>query len=46
MEAEHIAASIAVKEAVWIRKFVFELGVVSSESSPMDMYCDNSGATS
>ena len=42
-EAEYIAASEAAKEAVWIRKFVSELGVVPSASSPMDLYCDNSG---
>jgi hypothetical protein len=42
-EAEYIAASEAAKEAVWIRKFVFELGVVPSASGPMDLYCDNSG---
>jgi hypothetical protein len=44
MEAEYIAASDAAKEAVWIKKFVPELGVVSSASSPMDLYCDNNGA--
>ena len=43
-EAEYIAASEAAKEAVWIRNFVSELGVVPSASSPMDLYCDNSGA--
>ena len=43
-EAEYIAASEAAKEAVWIKKFVSELGVVASASSPMDLYCDNSGA--
>jgi hypothetical protein len=43
-EAEYIAASEATKEAVWIRNFISELGVVSSASSPMDLYCDNSRA--
>jgi hypothetical protein len=43
-EAEYIAASKAAKEAVWIRNFIYELGVVPSASSPMDLYCDNSGA--
>ena len=43
-EAEYIAASEAAKEAVWIRKFVSDLGVVPSASSPVDLYCDNSGA--
>jgi hypothetical protein len=43
-EAEYIAASEAAKEAVWIRKFVSELGTIPSVSSPVDLYCDNSGA--
>jgi hypothetical protein len=42
-EAEYIAASEAAKEAVWIRNFVSELGVVPSVSSPMDVYCNNNG---
>jgi hypothetical protein len=37
-------ASEAAKEAVWIRKFVSELDVVPSYSSPIDLYCDNNGA--
>jgi hypothetical protein len=41
-DAEYIAASEATKEAVWIKNFVSELGVVPSASSPMDLYCDNS----
>ena len=43
-EAEYIAASEAVKEGVWIRKFLIELGVFPNASSPLDLYCDNSGA--
>jgi hypothetical protein len=43
-EAEYIAASEAAKEAIWIRNFVSKLCVVSSASSPIDLYCDNSGA--
>ncbi|XP_031393460.1 secreted RxLR effector protein 161-like [Punica granatum] len=43
-EAEYIAASDAAKEAVWIRKFVTELGIVHSISSPVELYCDNIGA--
>jgi hypothetical protein len=44
IEAEYIAAFEAVKEVVWIINFVSELDVVPSASSPMDLYCDNSGA--
>ncbi|KAK8701269.1 hypothetical protein V6N13_019659 [Hibiscus sabdariffa] len=43
-EAEYIAASEAAKEAVWIKKFVTELGVVPSISDALDLYCDNNGA--
>ncbi len=43
-EAEYIAASEAAKEAVWIRKFVSELGVLPSALLPMYLYCDNIGA--
>ena len=43
-EAEYIAASEAAKEGVWIRKFLIELGVFPSASSPLDLYCDNNGA--
>ncbi|GKB57812.1 putative RNA-directed DNA polymerase [Tanacetum coccineum] len=41
MEAEYIAAAEAAMEAIWIRKFIFGLGVVPSIDKPMDMYCEN-----
>jgi hypothetical protein len=41
-----IATSEAAKGVVWIRNFVSKLSVVPNASSPMDLYCDNSGATS
>ena len=43
-ELEYIAASEAAKEAVWIKKFITELGVVSSIVHPILLYCDNNGA--
>ncbi|KAK8694820.1 hypothetical protein V6N13_072364 [Hibiscus sabdariffa] len=43
-EAEYIAASEAAKEAVWIKKFIKELGVVLSIADAVDLYCDNNGA--
>ena len=43
-EAEYIALSDAAKEAVWIKKFVTELGVVPSIVNPVELYCDNNGA--
>ncbi|KAK8609984.1 hypothetical protein V6N13_093394 [Hibiscus sabdariffa] len=43
-EAQYIAASEAAKEAVWIKKFITELGVIPSISDVVDLYCDNNGA--
>jgi hypothetical protein len=43
-EAEYIVASESVKEGVWIRKFLIELGVFPNVSSPLNLYCDNNGA--
>ncbi|GKD63096.1 hypothetical protein Tco_1305204, partial [Tanacetum coccineum] len=43
-KAEYIAASKATKEAVWIRKFIDELGVVPSNDYPIKKNCDNSDA--
>ena len=43
-EAEYIAASKAAKEAVWMRNFLMDLGVVQGSSNPLDVYCDNNGA--
>ena len=43
-ESEYIAESDAAKEAVWIRKFISELGVVPTISDLITLYCDNSGA--
>ncbi|GKB90233.1 retrotransposon protein, putative, ty1-copia subclass, partial [Tanacetum coccineum] len=43
-EVECIAASEAAMEAIWIRKFIYGLGVVPSNDRPIDMYYDNTGA--
>ncbi|KAK8679994.1 hypothetical protein V6N13_108949 [Hibiscus sabdariffa] len=43
-EAEYNAASEAAKEAVWIKKFITELGVIPSIADAVDLYCDNNGA--
>ncbi|GJV60335.1 retrotransposon protein, putative, ty1-copia subclass [Tanacetum coccineum] len=43
-EAEYIAAYDASKEAVWVRKFISRLGVVTIIEEPISMYCDNTGA--
>ena len=44
MEVEYMAASEAAKEAVWLRNFLLDLGVVPSMQLPIKLYCDNSGA--
>jgi len=43
-EAEYVAASEACKEAVWLRKFLTDLGCVPAAVEPITLYCDNSGA--
>ncbi|KAJ9547812.1 hypothetical protein OSB04_020355 [Centaurea solstitialis] len=43
-ESEYIAASDAAKEAVWMKKFITDLGVVRSICDPVKIYCDNEGA--
>ncbi|GJW43203.1 putative retrotransposon protein [Tanacetum coccineum] len=43
-DAEYIAACDASKEVVWIRKFIYGLGVVPTIEEPINMYCDNTGA--
>ncbi|KAM2156860.1 hypothetical protein ACFX1R_042497 [Malus domestica] len=44
MEAKYVAAAEAGKEAFWMKKFITELGVVPTITSPVTLYCDNSGA--
>nr|GEV74984.1 hypothetical protein [Tanacetum cinerariifolium] len=43
-EDGYIATFDASKEAVWDRKFIYELGVVPKIKEPISMYCDNTGA--
>nr|GEW15435.1 hypothetical protein [Tanacetum cinerariifolium] len=43
-EAEYIAVFDASKEAAWVRKFIFGLGVVPTIEKPISMYCDDTEA--
>ena len=43
-ESEYIAASEAAQEAIWMKEFIIELGVVPSALDPLTIYCDNTGA--
>ncbi|KAL0445218.1 UNVERIFIED_CONTAM: Retrovirus-related Pol polyprotein from transposon TNT 1-94 [Sesamum latifolium] len=42
-KAEYIAASEAAKEAVWMKNYIQELGVVLSIAEPVVIFCDNNG---
>ena len=44
MEAEYVTACEAAKEAVWLKKFLSDLGVVRIEQVPITLFCNNSGA--
>ena len=44
IEAEYIAASEAIKEAVWMKKFIMNLGVVPKNEGSVSLYRDNTGA--
>ena len=46
MEAKYVAACEAAKEAIWLKKFLSDLGVVRIEQVPITLFCDNSGAVS
>ncbi|KAL0411311.1 UNVERIFIED_CONTAM: hypothetical protein Slati_3720800 [Sesamum latifolium] len=43
-EAEYIEASEAAKEAVWMKNYIQELGVVPSISESVVIFYDNNGA--
>ena len=43
-EAEYMAASEAAHEAIWVKEFITDLGVVPSALNPMTLFCDNTGA--
>ncbi|GJZ96194.1 retrotransposon protein, putative, ty1-copia subclass [Tanacetum coccineum] len=45
-DAEYIVAFDALKEAVWIQKFISGLGVIPIIEEPINMYCDNTRAIS
>ena len=44
MEAEYVATCETAKEAVWLKKFLSDLGVMRMEQVPISLFCDNSGA--
>jgi len=44
IEAKYITTSEFVKEGVWMRRFVIELGVFPNAPSPLSLHCDKNGA--
>ena len=44
MEAKYFATYEATKDAVWLKKFISNLGVVRMEQVPIILFWDNSGA--
>ena len=44
MKTEYVVASEAAKEAVLLRNFLLDLGVVPLMQLPITLYCDNSRA--
>ena len=43
-EAEYMAASEAAHEAIWMKEFITDLGVIPNASGPITLFCDNTGA--
>ena len=39
--SEYIAASEAAKEAIWLKNFIGDLGVVPAIKEPMEILCDS-----
>ncbi|XP_074293025.1 secreted RxLR effector protein 161-like [Silene latifolia] len=44
MEAEYIAVSLAVQEAMWLRSFLQDLNLTPNVNEPVVMFCDNTAA--
>ena len=42
MEAEYVVAYEVAKEAIWLKKFLSDLGVVRMEQVIITLFCDNS----
>ena len=44
MEAEYVAAYEAAKDAIWLKKFLSDFGVVRIEQVPITFFCNNNRA--
>ena len=43
-EAEYMTASEAAHEAIWMKEFITDLGVIPNASGLITLFCDNTGA--
>ena len=43
MEVDYVVAYEAAKEAIWLKKFLSDLGVMRIEQVPITLFYDNSG---
>ena len=43
-ESEYIAAIEASREAIWLKNFLGDVGVVLAIKDPMEIFCDDEGA--
>ena len=43
-EVEYMAALEAAHEAIWVKEFITDLGVIPNASGPITLFCDNTGA--
>ena len=43
-KVKYVAASDAIKEAVWLKKFITELRMIPSFDGLVLLYCDSTGA--
>ena len=41
MEAEYVACSSVIQEAVWLRRFLQDIGVVKTTFEPVTLYYDS-----
>ena len=46
MEAKYVAYSAAMQEAVWLKRFIEDLKIVTDSSRPVTIHCDSQAAIS
>ena len=41
LEAKYVACSLMIQEAVWLRRFLQDIGVIKTDFSPVTLYYDS-----